>query len=244
MAWAHSKRRILVALATPIEASALREPLAFATEAPEPWIRYESGSGCDIVVTGVGKANAAGAVAATLDPDRHTGVLNVGIAGVLPSTQSRSENPAHNPAPGLGSSILATSSIFADDGVQQPDQFQSFSELGFAVCSSSDAIEPDPEWFRALAGLVDAQGPIATVSTCSGTDQLARQIRARTGAIAEACEGAACGLSAMRMNVRFCEIRVISNTTGDRASQRWDLASALARLQALIEKADLSTRLA
>ena len=55
---------------------------------------------------------------------------------------------------------------------------------------------------------------------------------ARTGAIAEAMEGGAVGVSAARVGggVWFSELRVISNTTGDRAGQRWDLSRALARL--------------
>ncbi len=235
MVSAHSKSRILIAVATPIEANALREPLGFSIEAPEPWVRYESGSGCDIVVTGVGKANAAGAVALTLDPLRHAGVLNVGIAGVLPKGISQGLEP--------GCSVLATTSVFADEGVQGSERFESFSELGFGLCGAGDGVDGDRVWLRSLSNLVDAQGPIATVSTCSGTDELALEIQGRADALAEACEGAGCGLSALRRGVLFCELRVISNTTGERAKQRWDLGLALTSLGALLEKADLPARL-
>eukprot|EP01026_Neomeris_dumetosa_P063024 TRINITY_DN59777_c1_g1_i1.p5 TRINITY_DN59777_c1_g1~~TRINITY_DN59777_c1_g1_i1.p5 ORF type:complete len:100 (-),score=23.74 TRINITY_DN59777_c1_g1_i1:16-315(-) len=79
---APTHRTVLIAVATEIEAAALAGPLGF-NEPPPPWVRCETGVGCDLVVTGVGKASAGGAVAAVLDPARHLGVLNVGIAGAL-----------------------------------------------------------------------------------------------------------------------------------------------------------------
>ncbi|MBL8760188.1 MAG: futalosine hydrolase, partial [Phycisphaerae bacterium] len=77
-------------------------------------------------------------------------------------------------------------------------------------------------------------GAIATVSVCSGTDELAAEIRSRTGAIAEGMEGAACGLVAARMGVRFAELRVVSNHTGRRDRQGWNLEGAFRRLGELL----------
>jgi nucleoside phosphorylase len=100
-------------------------------------------------------------------------------------------------------------------------------------------------WRRALcrAGWVeggDGEGPdgggrvvvgrIATVSTCAGTDARAATVARRTGAVAEAMEGAAVAQVASRLGVTFAEVRVISNTTGDRANQRWDMRGALGGL--------------
>ena len=61
-------------------------------------------------------------------------------------------------------------------------------------------------------------------------DELAAEIRGRTGAIAEGMEGAACGLVAARTGVRFAELRVISNRTGRRDQQGWNLDGAFKRL--------------
>ena len=84
-------------------------------------------------------------------------------------------------------------------------------------------------------------GAVATVSTCSGTGEGAEAARIRTGAIAEAMEGAAVGQAVARLSdlqprceAGFAELRVISNTTGDRSSQRWDLKGALAVLSDLV----------
>ncbi|HBS28303.1 MAG TPA: hypothetical protein DEB06_02375, partial [Phycisphaerales bacterium] len=48
------------------------------------WRARELSERFEMVVTGVGKANAAGAVARVLDAGRHAGVINLGVAGALP----------------------------------------------------------------------------------------------------------------------------------------------------------------
>lgn len=200
------------------------------------WVRLPLGSGCDAVVTGVGKANAAGAVARTLDLTRHAGVLNAGIAGLLPSEpRSGIETGTYKFGPdSLGLVVLGTSSVFADEGVATPTGFLGFSDVGFPLVGDADEVPIDPVWHDHLARFSDVEGGIATVSTCSGTDAMARAVHDRTGAIAEACEGAAAGTSAGRVGVRFAEIRVLSNTTGDREGQRWAMGPALDRLGEVI----------
>jgi futalosine hydrolase len=77
------------------------------------------------------------------------------------------------------------------------------------------------------------RGVIATVATCSGTDALAVEVERRTGAIAEAMEGAAVVHAALRLGLPGGEVRVISNSTGDRAKQQWDIARAFAAMHTL-----------
>jgi futalosine hydrolase len=47
-------------------------------------------------------------------------------------------------------------------------------------------------------------------------------------------EGAAIAHIATRLGIPCGELRVVSNTCGDRQRQRWDLAGALAKLEAVI----------
>ena len=67
----------------------------------------------------------------------------------------------------------------------------------------------------------------------------AHEVARRTRAVAEAMEGAAVGFTARRLGLAtgsapaFAELRVISNTTGDRSRQVWDLPRALSRLEQL-----------
>ncbi len=216
-----AQRPWLVLVAAPKEVSAALAALDAAGDTPETW-------GCVttkravVVRTGVGKWAAAGAAARWYDPARHAGVLSCGVAGALPGSGLP-----------LGATVLADPSRFADEGLLTPDAFVPLAAVGFPDDAPT---APDPRSRAALAPLADRVGPIATVSTCAGTDALAHAHRDRTGALAEAMEGAAAGAAVRRIDprARFAELRVVSNTTGDRPQQAWDLPLALARMTELL----------
>lgn len=216
--------RVLFAVATPREFAALAEGLGNRGPGGEPWRLMELGW-ADGVVTGVGKANAAGGVARVLDPSRHGCVVCIGVAGTLRES-----------GPGLGDVVVASHSVFAEEGIETPGGFRTCAEMGFPLGDTEgNAVACDGAIGAALGRGAQAWGRIATVSTCSGTDALRARVAERTGAIAEAMEGAGAGLAAVRLGVRFGEVRVISNTTGDRARQAWDLRGALDRMSGYAE---------
>jgi futalosine hydrolase len=219
--------RVLLVVAAPAEARAVLDALGGgALEAPVsgPWRLVAVSPAFDLVLTGVGKANAAAGVARVLDPNRHGAVLNLGIAGALPRC-----------GVSLGSLLVATASVYADEGLDTPDGFTDCAGLGFPLGPfPGSAISADPRLLERLTPLTDIAAPIATVSTCSGTDALASRVASRTGAAAEAMEGAAVGQVAARLGIPFAEVRAISNTTGDRGNQRWELQPAFAALTRLI----------
>jgi futalosine hydrolase len=141
----------------------------------------------------------------------------------------------------LGQSVLASHSAFADEGVLTDAGYRTIAQMGFVLGPPpvNDArVAGHARLLAALTPLVDTLAPIATVSTCSGTDALARIVRDRTGAAAECMEGAAIALVCARLGARFAELRTISNTTGDRSGQRWDSAGALARLSSILGRID------
>ncbi len=195
-----------------------------AAHAPDWTLLRAPGSSesLDLIITGVGKANAAGAASRAIQPLRHRLVISLGVGGLL---------PGHDAA--LGATVLATSSVFADEGAATPGAFVDVGALGFPPAPGVQgvAMPTDRRSLRPLRAIVDAVGCVATVSTCSGTDALAQEIARRSGAMVEAMEGAAVALVAHRMGVPFTEIRALSNTTGDRARQRWDMASAMGALE-------------
>jgi len=158
-----------------------------------------------------------------LDPERHGAVLNIGIGGSLPD------------GPALGAVVAATASVYADEGLQTPDGFTDCAGLGFPLGPFAGSSVPADSGLLGMFGpLADLSSPVATVSTCSGTDALARMVATRTGAVAEGMEGAAVGHIAARLGVRFIEVRAISNTTGDRGAQRWEIRPALSAITRLI----------
>lgn len=233
--------RLLIAVAVSPEADALA---ALADE-----------SSVSIITTGVGRVNAGCAVTEALLRARERGapfeiVLNVGVAGALPLVES-SESGGSGESGGhasdsssplafaaeIGAVILGTHAVYAEEGLMTPEGFRDMSGLGFPLLPGiTGNVFPADQ--RLLARL-DASLPahlgiraarLATVATCSGTDDRAREVVHRTGALAEAMEGAAVLHAAARLDTPALELRIISNTTGDRARQQWNLPHALTRL--------------
>lgn len=225
----------LIAVAAPRELDAVLRAMGFVGQRPVLWQCVSCGNGFDVVWTGVGKSNAAGAVARVIDVSRHIGVLSVGIAGALPGSSQVQ----------IGQAVCASRSYFSDEGVMAPDGFSSCAQMGFAPFNGQDDwIEHPQRVVDWLGELTDHIGPIACVSMCSGTDALAegtasvvqeRSEQSEHG-IAEAMEGAAVALAAHRIDERLLtgELRVISNTTGDRNNQVWDLDGSLEKLEKIL----------
>lgn len=212
---------------------------ACGAEAPSaPWRPRPLADDFDLVQCGVGKANASAATTAAFSARTYGTVINLGIAGMYPGSGLD-----------LGDVVAATRSVYADEGVRAPEGVQSIGSIGFPPrFDESDGgmgVATDNDLLAALRDFADRAGPIATVSTCSGTRESAVEVEARTGALCEAMEGAAIGITLANLSytgtisgrVRFAEIRVISNSTGDREQQVWDLDRAFARLS------DVATRL-
>lgn len=200
--------RILIVVAVPREARALA--------ALDP-------ARARVVVAGVGRTNAAAATTEALLTDGPFRVAaSLGVAGALPPF-------AH----AIGSALVASACVYAEEGLVAPDGFRDLAALGFPLGDfPGNAVPVDPRLRDALAALAPA-APIATVATCSGTDAAAAEIARRTGAAAEAMEGAAVVHAARRLGVPGIELRTISNRTGDRDRQGWDLDAALTALERL-----------
>lgn len=218
---------------------------AFADQGVHPpaadWQVVRLPSGDDLVQSGVGKVNAALCVARCAQPERHRSVVNLGICGSLPVRGGR--------ALSIGDIVLADRSAYADEGVATPAGFQTMSRCGFppggwpTPAFEGDAVLADAELaddlFAALAShqLPCTRAGIGTVSMCSGTAVLADCTAVRASAVAEAMEGAAAGHAVRRLfpgRMMFAELRIVSNTTGDRDRQHWDIAGACRRLTEVV----------
>lgn len=230
-----SGRRALIVVAAPAEARAALRGLGIpAEESIQEWNRLDAGPLADLVLTGVGKANAAGAVARVLEPGRHALVINFGVAGALPMPGGPGSHLAF--AAGIGSVHAASTCVFADEGVETPGAFLDVAAMGFPMAGLTGPGVPTDPTLTAALGVLGRVAPIATVSTCSGTDALARRTAERTSALVEGMEGAAVALAAHRFQVPMGEVRVVSNTTGDREKQEWALRPALEVLEGVIRR--------
>ncbi len=240
----HSPHCLLVVVSVPAEAASIFS----ATDCPSNkgdhgWPIVAINAHVHLTVSGIGRSNAAAATATAMTLQRQSSrpfdaVVNIGVAGTY--DRQRAD---------LGDVVFATDSIFAEEGIALPSGWADVDTLGFPLgqpdWSRGNCIENSPslrDWIRKLSvsetrttnlSLVDHN--VATVAQCSGTDATAELIYKRTGAIAEAMEGAAVVATARALGVSAIEVRVISNTTGDRERQVWSLQPALQTVNTLIQ---------
>jgi len=190
--------------------------LLIVTAVPREADAFGAHDGADVIVAGVGRTNAACATTeALIRRGPYDAVICAGVAGTYDV----------DGAP-IGTVIIGAESVYAEEGLVTPDGFRDMRGLGFPLGEfNGNDVPGDPAFRDALAPL-GVVARIATVATCSGRDDAAEAIRRRTNAIAEAMEGAAVVHAAKRCSMPAIELRVISNTTGDRSRQVWDLEEA------------------
>jgi len=262
-------RPLLVVVAVGVEARGLLPQSADAPldandeQTPDDgWPAFDVGDGVRLVVSGIGRVNAAGATAqevvrARTGGRRFEGVVNLGVAGALPGS-------------GLvcGDVVVGSAARFVEEGIVTPEGIGDVVTLGFPLGPprwavgnvvrgiddttmhlhlrdrlEADLAADDGSGFDESARIV--VGPIATVACCSGTDAAAAAVRSlgsgpNAHPIAEAMEGAAVIATARRFGLPAWEIRVISNTCGDRDRQVHAFGPAFARL-AIVARAVLGS---
>ncbi len=174
---------------------------------------------------GVGKVAATLSLTQRLQRDRPSSVIVFGVAG------------SHPGGPAVGEPCLVTADWLADEGVQTPDGFLTLESLnlghrGPLVADPTLTDDIDEAMGGGVARVVGA-----TVSTCSGSDlQRKRHRAACPDAVIETMEGAAVGAVCAALGIRWAQLRVVSNRTGDRERAGWDLDGALDRLHAAVHR--------
>jgi len=172
--------------------------------------------------TGIGCTTTAINLTRYLEHETPQAVLMIGCGGSYPNSGLQ-----------IGDLALATEEIFGDLGVMTDHQFLPLDQLGIPV-------EPPPvqrialktDLQQAVAGVLQHGtalpqrlrcGPFITVNTCSGHPHLSQTLEARTGGICENMEGAAAAQVCALYQVPFLELRGISNPTGTRDPDHWDI---------------------
>jgi futalosine hydrolase len=167
-----------------------------------------------VIVTGVGAVNAAYALTRYIDREQVDGIVVCGIAGAYPGSGIA-----------IGSVVCAESECYGDLGASSPDGFLDMEALGFPIIPLPMQIFPASRRAR-----------FVTMNTCTGTDDGARVIEARTGGAVESMEGAAIAHVAALAGIPVGEIRGISNIAGNRDRGAWKVKEAAAAAQqALLE---------
>jgi futalosine hydrolase len=170
-----------------------------------------------VIVTGVGPVNAAHAVTVALMQYQPGAIIVCGVGGAYPGAGLN-----------VGDVLCAQSECYGDLGASSPGGFLDMKALGFPVIASPSPIynELPMQVFP-----VDRRAKFVTVSTCTGIDEVARSIEARTGGAVENMEGAAVAHVAHLHGIAAGEVRGISNLVTNRDTKSWKLKDAATAAQ-------------
>ncbi len=181
-----------------------------------------------ICAGGMGKVNAAHAATLMITQARPTALIIFGIGGAYPSSGAL-----------VGDVALAREEIAGDEGVLTREGFRDTEYMGIpllmmatsGIYNAYPASEPLLQQAlriltaRPPAGAVHA-GSFVTLSTCTGTQERARELEERYGALCENMEGAAAAHVALSHGIPWLEVRGISNIVEDRDLGKWDIPRA------------------
>ena len=176
----------------------------------------------DILVSGVGIAQAAACTATALASSTYDLVVSAGIAGGFPERAQ------------IGSVVLADKIVAADLGAESPEGFLSMEQLGFG----SNSITVDPKLLEKVNKALQPSklsvhiGTMISVSTVTGTRKTLQLLTSRIpDALAEAMEGFGVATAARYHRVPVLEIRAVSNLVGPRDRSQWRIEEALHSLK-------------
>lgn len=171
--------------------------------------------------SGVGQVNMAiqlTRLIAQFDPTR---VILCGCAGCYPGSGLK-----------IADLVLAEEEVCGDFGVHCADGFTSMADLNLPnEPRLAPALRHSFELDGGLLGwacslLPEARsGRFVTVNSCSGTPPVSRQLEERTGGLCENMEGAAAAQICTDRQLPLLELRGISNPTGTRAPEQWNLTA-------------------
>jgi futalosine hydrolase len=167
-----------------------------------------------VITTGVGAVNAAYALTRFLDREQVKAIVVCGIGGAYPGSGIA-----------IGSAVCAESECYGDLGASSPGGFLDMQALGFPIIPDVYNVLP-MQIFPTLR-----RARFVTMNTCTGTDDDARAIEARTGGAVESMEGAAIAHVAALAGIPVGEIRGISNLVGNRDRSAWRVKEAASAAQ-------------
>ena len=173
-----------------------------------------------VLYTGVGAVNAAYTLTRYLEREPTRAVIVCGIAGAYPM--------AFASGLGMGSVVCAESECYGDLGAHSATGFLDMQALGFPVIAG-----PQPVYNVLPMQIfpVAQRARFVTMNTCTGDDETARALEARTGGAVESMEGAAIAHVARLSGIPCGEIRGISNRAGNRDRRTWRVNDAAVAAQ-------------
>ena len=214
---------LLILAAAPLETELLRQKITHLKILHCGSTQIFSGKllGHDIFLShgGIGQVNMAIQLTRLLTVHTPTAVLLCGCGGSYPDSGLQ-----------IGSLALAKSETFGDLGVATTAEFIPLDQLNLPqnpqlapVIRHSFPLASD--WLNWAQKILPeaVYGTFVTVNCCSGNPDLSMELQQRCGGICENMEGAAVAQVCAEFDLPLLELRGISNPTGTRDPQQWDL---------------------
>lgn len=181
--------------------------------------------GVDVLITGVGMMAATYTLTRTIYRKRPDFILQAGVAGCL------------DPSLPLGKIVLVESEIIGDLGVKEEGRFRDLPDLGLQ--DPNGAPWTDGKLFNQTAllkqtGLTLVNG--VTVNEVTTDPGRISYYRDRLGAQVESMEGAALHYVGFMEQVRFLQLRCLSNFVGERDKSKWIMDVALTTLNIELQR--------
>ena len=168
----------------------------------------------DVVITGLGMVATAARTAQALARDRYDLALNFGVCG--------SFDPAFPP----GAVVHVTRDRVSELGAESGDAFLTVEELGFTA--QGDVVNSYPPDIPALRQLPRVNG--ITVNTVHGDERTIAAVLQRFRPEVESMEGAAFAYACDISDVRYAQVRAVSNIVERRNRSAWQLDLAVRNL--------------
>lgn len=213
----------LILAATPVETALLRQHLVNIKTlscADRELLQGElCGAGILLAHGGVGSMLMTMQLTRFLSSYRPEAILLCGCGGSYPDSELA-----------VGDLALAKAETYGDCGATTDTGFIPLEELKisqeprYAPIFQQSYNLDTPLLQNAVRLLPEAGcGTFVTVNNCSNSYQLSRQLQQQTGGICENMEGAAVAQVCAEFSIPLLELRGISNPTGTRANQLWDI---------------------
>lgn len=214
---------LLIIAAVPLETALLRQQLQNRCERQLGRYRLFSGTIANqqllLAHSGVGQNAMAIQLTRLLEQFQPEAVLLCGCGGSYPHSSL-----------GNGDLAIASEEICGDLGVATAEGFIALEELD--IPQQPELMPQIRQRYPLQSDLTDlacralpeAQfGPFVSVNCCSGHPSLSDALQQRTAGICENMEGAAAAQACAEYAVPLLELRGISNPTGSREPQDWEI---------------------
>ena len=210
---------ILLVAATEMETRMLRLKGQWKEVAVNRWRTQINNHTVELVVTGIGMVNTALAMGAYLAQKKPGLAVNFGIAGTFEEEIS------------IGEVVEVRTEVYGDLGAETPEGFLDLEEMGFPLYQDKSGPvynQLDSPW-DSLSDLRKVRG--LTVNKVHGRTESIHEVRDKWDPDIESMEGAAFFQACLQGDIRFAQVRSISNRVEARDTSKWEIPLAVRNVQ-------------